>query len=200
MDSGLAEGIKPVSSDLPAEWHPTVTRGQGFLEITTSRTAWSHAESSEEATETAADRLSRCSSVWEAIEGALTRNPEKDFLGAKHTDASGEWSPYQWLTFGHALDSVVALSSCFSRWGIQKGENAAIVAANSPEWVCPHHQNRSVIAFNSLCCAQTASEPVCDEPSRHCWRSTVSLVWTGDADKPLSDSKDQTRGRRLQPA
>lgn len=137
-DSETVKEIKPVSPDLPFEWLPTITRGPGFLEITTSRAAWSHADGGEEVTESAADVLSKCSSVWEAVEGALTRNSERDFLGAKHTDASGEWSPYQWLTFGQALDSVVALSSRFSNWGIQKGENAAMVANNSPEWVCHH--------------------------------------------------------------
>ena len=141
-DSEVVQEIKPVSADLPAEWLPTITRGHGFLEISTSRAAWSHSDSSEEGTETAADVLSRHSSVWEAIEETLTRNRERDFLGAKHADASGEWTPYQWMTFGQALDSVVSLSSCFSHWGVQKGENAAIVAANSPEWVCfPHTED-----------------------------------------------------------
>ena len=123
---------------LPREWLPTVTRGHGFLEISTSRVAWAHAQSDEErrAAEEEPDR--EHTGVWQAVEAALRRRPDAPFLGAKHTDASGEWGPYEWLTFGEALGTVEVLATRFAQWGIRKGENAAIVASNSPEWVCSH--------------------------------------------------------------
>ena len=74
--------------------------------------------------------------VWQAIDAALSKHPEREFMGAKHTNASGEWSPYEWMTFGQARDTIETLATRFAGWGIAKGEHAAIVASNSPEWVC----------------------------------------------------------------